>query len=268
MSSQELSGYENEPEETFIPLPPERYCGFFDLEMSAQLDDCCYYQNLLEHYHCRSLLELGCGTGRIVGHFNGQGYRTVGIDNSPEMLLYNRECRVSPVILMDMCHLGFEKHTFDSVIIAHNTLNLLGETNVISCCLREARDVLTRNGLLLLQIFTVTKKLQEQANKRLFQFGLFDTSSNGKLVKETIKRYKPDSNRLILEERYKVRYFDNPANNRNYHQFFSLSALAPQQWLNIIYDSGFAVCSTHAGFNGEPFVSGRDSTLLVSARTR
>ncbi len=266
MSPLELSGYENEPEETFTPLPADLYCTFFDLEMSVQSYDCRYYEKILAQSGCRNLLELGCGTGRIIGHLADKGYRTVGIDNSLAMLSHQRDRHVSPVALMDMRQLGFQKHTFDSVIIAHNTLNLLGETKAIRRCLSEVCDILTRDGLLLLQIFAVTEKLQKMADKRLFQFELFDTFNNGKLVKETIKLYQPDSNNLVLEERYKLRSFDNPAANRNYRQFFSLAAFPPRHWFKLIYDSGFSVCSTHADYTGDPFISGNDPTLLVIAR--
>ena len=264
MSPQEPTGYENEPDECFTPLPSDLYCRFFDLEMGSKRDDCIYYQQLLEKHCCQTVLELGCGTGRIVGFLNSRGYKAFGIDNSHEMLLYNRSQRMSSVVEMDMCHLGFN-NTFDAVIIPHNTLNLLHDEKIISQCLKEIKRVLTKNGLLVVQLFSLTKALTDQAHKRLFQFALFDIKGNGKLVKESIKTYYPETDRLMMEERYKIRLFDNPLLNRNYNQFLPLTVYSPSKWLDIIKKSGFKIYSVHSGHDSEGFNCDRDSTLLVSA---
>jgi len=266
MNPQEATGYENEPDECFTPLPSDLYCYFFDLEMGNKRDDCIYYQRLLEQHHCQTILELGCGTGRIVEFLNSKGYKAFGIDNSHEMLTYNRDQRMSSVAEMDMCHLGFN-NAFDAVIIPHNTLNLLNDETLISQCLKETKRVLTENGLLIIQLFSLTKSLTDQAHRRLFQFALFDIPDNGKLVKESIKTYYPETDRLLMEERYKVRLFDTPSLNRNYNQFLPLTVYSPARWLDIIEQSGFNIYSVHSGHNSEVFNYGRDSTLLISAHS-
>ncbi len=266
MNHREPSGYENEPEEHFSPLPAELYSTFFDLEMSKKLDDCFYYTELLKKHQCRSVLELGCGTGRIVECLTAAGCHAVGIDNSAEMLLHKRPQRVSPVVGMDMCDLGFTAHCFDAALIPHNTLNLLGDKRSILRCLHETRNVLVRDGLLVIELFAVTDRLRQQAGKRLFQFALFDTPDNGKLVKETIRTYLPEAGRILLEERYKSRSFNDPGLNRNYRQFLSLAACSPARWIQMIRSTGFAIISQHSGYRDEPFLPGTDSSLLVSAR--
>ncbi len=265
MALQEPSGYENEPVEHFDPLPADLYCTFFDLEMSNRQEDCFYYDKRLTVHQCQTVLELGCGTGRIVEFLKSRHYRAIGIDRSHEMLLFNRDQRISPTVEMDMCHLGFGR-TFDAVIIPHNTLNLLGDEKTIRRCLKEIQRTLTKNGLLVLQLFSLTAALREQAGKRLFQFALFDTGNNGKLVKETIKTYYPQTDRLILEERYKLRSFGNPALNRNYNQILPLTIYCASKWLEIISSSGFSIYSTHSGHNSEPFDSNQDSTLFITAQ--
>lgn len=264
MGLHEPSGYENEPVEHFAPLPADLYCTFYDLEMGARLQDCDYYARLLEEHQCRTVLELGCGTGRIVEFLGSRNYRAVGIDNSHEMLVFNRHQRLSPMVEMDMCHLGFSQ-TFDAVIIPHNTLNLINDEKTIHRCLSEIKKTLTKNGLLVIQLFSLTATLIEQAHKRLFQFALFDTGKNGKLVKETIKTYYPETNQLLLEERYKIRSFDDPSHNRNYNQIFPLTAYPASKWFQIISSSGFCINSTHSGHNNEGFNPDQDSTLLITA---
>lgn len=264
MGLQEPTGYENEPVEHFDPLPAALYPPFFDLEMGSRQEDCIYYDNCLKEHQCQAVLELGCGTGRIVEFLNSRHYRAIGIDRSHEMLLFNRDQRISPTVEMDMCHLGFGR-TFDAVIIPHNTLNLLSDEKTIRCCLKEITRSLTKDGLLVLQLFSLTAALREQAGNRLFQFALFDTGNNGKLVKETIKTYYPETDRLILEERYKLRSFGTPALNRNYNQVLPLTVYSASKWLEIISSSGFSIYSTHSGHNSQRFDANQDSTLLITA---
>ena len=68
MSSNEPTGYENEPEEIFIPLPAQLYPALYHLEMSEFQDDRNFYVKKLAEHGCRHVLELGCGTGRISEH--------------------------------------------------------------------------------------------------------------------------------------------------------------------------------------------------------
>ncbi len=266
MTTNEPTGYENEPVERFIPLPPDLYCSFFDLEMGNQQDDCLYYTQLLGEHQCQRVLELGCGTGRIVEYLTSSGFSATGIDTSPEMLLYVRARRKSPVALMDMCQLGF-KQVFDSVIIPHNTLNLLDGEKTITRCLNGIKQTLRKNGLLAVQLFSATETTKAQAHKRIFQFALFDTGDNGKLVKETIKTYHPESEKIMLEERYKLRSFDRRSLNRNYSQVLPLTVYSTSKWLEILQHSGYSVQSVHSGYNRELVDSGNDSTLLITARS-
>jgi len=267
MTSAEPTGYENEPEEHFLPLPAELYCHFFDLEMGNQQNDCVYYRKILNEQSCQSVLELGCGTGRIVEYLNASGLRAIGIDTSPEMLNFKREHRSSPVAEMDMCRLGF-RQAFDAVIIPHNTLSLIGDEYKITHCLEQIKSSLLKNGFLAVHLFAVTDNLKRQAHKRLFQFALFDTAEGGKLVKETIKIYYPQTNQIVLEERYKIRSFENRSQNRNYTQTLPLSVYSTPKWLELIEHSGYAIYSVHSGYNSEPADFSNDSNILISAHRR
>jgi SAM-dependent methyltransferase len=108
------SGYENEPEETFAPLPLERYCSFYHLEMHA-VEDRSFYRNQLQQHGCHSVLELGCGTGRICDYLQHCGFTVIGIDNSRPMLAFTGASRCTPTIEMDMCRLGLRRR-FDHVL--------------------------------------------------------------------------------------------------------------------------------------------------------
>ncbi|MDA8285512.1 MAG: GNAT family N-acetyltransferase [Actinomycetota bacterium] len=66
-----------------------------------------------------SVLDLGCGTGRIAEPLAALGHRVVGVDNSPEMLVH---LRAAQPVKADIATLDLGDR-FDAVILASNLVN-------------------------------------------------------------------------------------------------------------------------------------------------
>jgi len=261
----EPTGYENEPDEKFLPLPAELYSSLFYHQTADSPEEQSYYQNILTSHSCQNILELGCGTGRICEPLLSKGFRPFGIDISREMLNFSRVSRRVPTVQMDMTRLGF-KRVFDAVIIPCNSLNLLGGEQAIIQCLSDIHQVLRGPGLLILQLFVPDQILIESKGERLFQFSLSDLPEDGRLITETIRTYNPELCNVILEERYKIRHSANLQIPENYTQSLRLAAFSTRKWHTIIRESGYSVLSSHSDFNHTPFLENRDSTLLVVAQ--
>ncbi len=58
---------------------------YYDLENADFTEDLPFWLELAEEYG-DPILELGCGTGRVLLHLARRGHAVTGIDNSPEML--------------------------------------------------------------------------------------------------------------------------------------------------------------------------------------
>ena len=73
---------------------------------------------------CRSVLEPGCGSGRMLAALSAQGLKAVGIDTSEEMLALARErgCEVVPGDMTDF-DLG---RRFDGAVSVVSTVGTLG----------------------------------------------------------------------------------------------------------------------------------------------
>lgn len=264
MSEDRSSGYDNEPEETFAPLSAERYCTFYHLEMGGEGDDLRFYREQLQHHGCRSVLELGCGTGRICNYLQACGFTLTGIDTSRPMLAYARTRRSAQTIEMDMRRLGLRRR-FAAAIIGWNTLNLLADHRSIRRCLEETATVLLPGGLLLLHLFVPDRQLTDHPGQRFFQYRLLDLPAGGTLIKETLRTYDRQDHLLHLEERYKIRLQPNgePASNfRGHHRLAAWPATAWQQLLN---QTGYSVEALHGDFAGRPYRAEHHTTLLVTA---
>lgn len=58
--------YGDEPEDKFIPLPDLLACSYYDLEMDSYEEDALFFNSLLPTN--ATILELGCGSGRVGRH--------------------------------------------------------------------------------------------------------------------------------------------------------------------------------------------------------
>jgi SAM-dependent methyltransferase len=266
MATAEPTGYENEPVEVLLPLPEGLYPDLYQLQAGDSAPESTYYLNILQEFGVRRVLELGCGTGRIAEFLLDSGLQVTGIDHSRPMLEHARDSRRVPVAQMDMGRLGFSR-CFDAAIIPCNGLNLLGSEQAVSNCLMEVSAALLPGSHLVLQIFILSRQLEQNPGVKFFQFQLHGMEGSGKLVRETIRCYDPHRHILELEERYKLRPHHGGGPNHNYTQKFELAAFSAEQWIELFTDAGFGIQTMHSSIEQYPFMPGRDSTLFLTART-
>lgn len=255
------SSYDDEPETIFRPLSEQKYSQFYDIEMDDFRDDAAFYNNSLPE-RC-SILELGCGTGRLAKLLACRERPVTGVDISLHMLRKatekkNSYCRY---ICMDMQRPAVTQ-LFDAILIPYNTLNLLPEKAEIISCLKECRSLLAEDGRLYLQIFLADKKLTSHSRK-VFQFQMFNRPGGGKIIKEILKTYSAGTKTIAIEERYRIRPMQPGLDNQNWNHFFSIAALLYDEWLSLFNQAKFHVVKTFGDYDLNPFRKKSSSCLLA-----
>jgi SAM-dependent methyltransferase len=94
-----------------------------------------------------SVLELGCGVGRITGVLLARGYRVTAVDNSREMLAHVPS--QASKICADIEALALQT-TFDAVIFASCLINI-SDAAIRAVQLAKCRDHLKPNGHLIFE---------------------------------------------------------------------------------------------------------------------
>jgi SAM-dependent methyltransferase len=98
-----------------------------------------------------SILELGCGAGRVTHPLIAMGHTVVGVDESPEMLAHVRGARTVPARI-DGLDLG---ELFDVVVLASHLVNVPEDDLLaafLATCARHVRDT----GCVVIQRHPVT----------------------------------------------------------------------------------------------------------------
>ncbi len=68
---------------------------------------------------CRTILDVGVGTGRFAEYLNDSGFEVVGIDESLSMMAKARERGIRSLVRADAHHLPFQDRAFDGAIMIH-----------------------------------------------------------------------------------------------------------------------------------------------------
>ncbi|PID75635.1 MAG: hypothetical protein CSA20_03430 [Deltaproteobacteria bacterium] len=260
------SGYDNEPAERLSPLPQDLAVQYYDIEMQLYKEDAEFYASFVEERD--HILELGCGSGRVSRYLAAhKRVELTGIDIS-EAALHRAEKQLLPglrFVKMDMRDLHFSR-AFTTVIIPYNTLNLLTGRSDILRCLRGCQKYLQKDGLLLAQIFTPSKRALI-SKKKTFQFQIFDDTAGGRLIKEIRKTYDSSSETIQVEERYRPRPSSPRKQREDYRRCYTVSGFQGSHWLSLFEAAGFSVQHHYQDFQGTPYHQ-QASRLIVVCRKK
>jgi ubiquinone/menaquinone biosynthesis C-methylase UbiE len=109
------------------------------------------------------LIDLGCGTGRLLHHFGQRGFEGVGVDLSPGMLDVAREkCRGLPVqfVQANLVELqSFPDQEFDYAACLFSTLGMIRTRRHRRSFLQQVRRILKPSGKFVLHVHNRTFQL-------------------------------------------------------------------------------------------------------------
>jgi SAM-dependent methyltransferase len=164
---------------TLASIYHEMYQHVFDYDKEYS-----FYNSILKKNNCRSILEVGCGSGMLARRFLKNGYKYLGVDLFNEMLNIARdEINVDAFIQSDMRNLSFEQK-FDSILITGRSLAYVTENKGIIDTLSGIRKLLEDKGVFVFGIF--------EANGIFDNFGDFeqDIQHNNKRIRRLSKLKK------------------------------------------------------------------------------
>ncbi|MBC7888282.1 MAG: class I SAM-dependent methyltransferase [Ferruginibacter sp.] len=137
---------------TLAEIYEAMYKTFIDYEEEFNL-----YSQLLMKYNCRSLVEIGCGTGNLTARFVETGFDYTGMDISDDMLdiakRNNPGCRF---MKSGMQSFVLARQT-DSAIITGRTISYLLTNKEVSDCLIAIHKNLHTPGILCFDFIDASK---------------------------------------------------------------------------------------------------------------
>ena len=212
-----------------------------------------------------SVLELGCGYGRVLTGLARPGRRLVGLDRDAGLLKLARRALGPSAKLLRGDMRGFELgERFDRVLIPYSAFYcLLTKADALSC-LRAARRHLTHDGLLLFDVYAAdgfhrARGAEGEELDRLFTLALAGRSY------EVFEHSRWHRRRQRLDITYL--YVDQESGRR-------IELPLPQRyWLAaqlrpLLRQAGLELVALHGDFRGGRYSPSTSERMVVTARPR
>jgi SAM-dependent methyltransferase len=248
----------------------DEYARFYDWENARTMgrQDVRFWQDFARR-EGGPLLELGCGTGRIVMPVARTGVRVVGIDRSEPMLAYaRRRAKRLPVasrpelVRGDIRALPFEDGAFSGVMAPYGILQSLTRERDLQASLAEAARVLRPGASLGIDLVPDLPAWDEYRNRTRLRGRLNRTAGHVTLV-ESVRQDRRKKLTIFDQE-----YVELRGGRRVRHRFsLTFRTLPLPQMVARVENSGFRVTAALGDYRGRAWDLRADVWLLLAVRT-
>lgn len=171
----------------------DRFARFYDLDYEPFQDDVAFYQGMAEHIG-GPLLELGCGTGRLLLPLARAGHTITGVDMSARMIEVAQAKIVAArmqgritLVEQDMRHLKLSQN-FQMAFIALNSFMHLTSLEDQLQALRTWHKLLAPGGVLIIDVDNPDPRHLLEADGRLELVNQwFDPDSGATVLKHMVR---------------------------------------------------------------------------------
>ncbi|MHB1006364.1 MAG: class I SAM-dependent methyltransferase [Chloroflexota bacterium] len=233
---------------------------YYDLEHDEFDDDVGLYLGFAARTGS-PLLELGCGTGRLLLPLAAAGYRVTGVDVSAAMLAKAGErlaadasasARVS-LVQADARDLALGERYALAFWAINSFMHLTTQADQLRA-LARTHDALRDSGLLILDLFSPEPQLLLEADGRLMHDASWSLAGDGGTVVKTSSR-RLDAANQVLDVTY---FYDEFTPDGQLHRVaspFAMRYLHRFEAQLLLERAGFVVEAVYGGYELNPFDS-------------
>lgn len=257
------------------PFLDEVWAGVYDASVSPDLGDVPMYLSLASERGGR-VLELACGTGRIVLPLARAGHAVTGVDGSAAMLaVARRKVAAEPeavrarirLIEADLREVHLRER-YGLAILAANSLIMPLSPDEQRRVFAEVRRHLAPGGGFVVDVFVPDPAILAQAPGTVTQDRTYPWPERGAVVRETGVVVATDAAAQTREEerRFEIRWPDGSVASHAIR--WRLRLVYPQELLYLFEVAGFRIGARYGGWAREPFGPGARRMIVVGERAR
>ena len=242
----------------------EKTAKYYDL-WTLPFDDVPFYINRIPSIKS-SILELGCGTGRVLTRLVNHCAFIHGIDISPAMIdicrkknlkLNNDHAKVA-IETGDITDFSLGRK-FDLIIAPYRVFQNIETNDQIDGFFQCIRNHLAFNGSCILNVFQPwpVERIRESwgGDKEIF---CWEAPFDGGYVTCHERKQHFDDQKLILYPETIYRFYAKDKLFETTTQKICMRLYYPENFEKIIQEKGFSVIERWGGYEGEPYCKGNE----------
>jgi SAM-dependent methyltransferase len=257
------------------PTVYDLFAYYYDLFYYPRTDDHNFYLDIWQTLgNAIKVLEVACGSGRLLVPMARAGMHITGIDISAQMLdiCHNHLANESPetqararLVEGDALNLAevFGAEKFDLIILGFNTFqHFLSEAEQLAC-LRSIHHQLADNGQFIIAVNNPLVDLRGKANKKTEFWGVFPNPARNSTVKlmVSVSEY-PESQK----SQHRYHFYDQPSDdgdteliigNLNFYYLYY------EQLEALLKKSGFNILHSYGNYNFTPFTPPSHNIIFI-----
>jgi SAM-dependent methyltransferase len=248
----------------------------YDIEHAAFSDDIELYLRLAEVVG-DPILELGCGTGRVLAPLAAASHRITGIDRSRPMLDRARatlQVQENPGDLWQRVTLAEGSMTeaesapggpFGLVIFSLNGLMHLSDMAAQRAALASARRALDPRGMLVIDVLNPTPELLATLDGRVQHEGSWQKSAGTVVDRFSARAHDSAEQRIDTELWYDLT--DAEGHIQRVRSRFPMRYLVASELALLLEVSGFVEWKFYGSYDLDPYHDGSDRLIVTAEVT-
>ncbi len=233
---------------------------------TSQWEDRTFYLEAIRNFG-QPVLDVGCGTGRLLLDFLDQGIDIDGVDNSPEMLALCKQkaagVGLSPMLYQQYMETLDLPRSYRTILIPSSSLQLLIDPLMVRRAMARFYAHLMPGGLLVSPFMTLWKEGDPLDSE-------WDVSEarpqDGALVRRVaLSRYEPETECEHTEDLYQVILGGVVVEEELHRRSPATRSYTQQQALALLEEAGFRDVSVYSRFSFDP-VKPEDSLFSLVGR--
>lgn len=216
--------------------------------------DRAFYREAIRKYG-EPVLDVGCGTGRLLIDYRQQGIDIDGVDNSPEMLLLCLEKAIEAGVSVNLEEQRMEQlampRRYRTILVPSSSFQLLTDPGDARAALRRFHEHLLPEGRLIMSIMQMVHPDAPLDSGWQVREGV--RAQDGALLKRWSRTiYDPVSELESTEDRYEV-WLDGEKVAEEHHSRSPATRNYTQaQMRALLVEAGFQASEFYSDFNWEP----------------
>ena len=225
-----------------------------------------FYLALIQRFG-EPVLDVGCGTGRLLLDYFSLGIDIDGVDNSPEMLAICREkaerLGLYPTLYEQFIEMIDLARRYRTILIPSSTIQLLSEPADVQAALRRLRAHLLPGGAIAASVMALRK---EGDSADLEWEGCANRAAGGSFRRVCRSQYDPDTECEDTEDLYQVILDSEVIQEELHRRSLATRSYSQAQARTMFGMAGFRDVELYGEFTFEP-VRPEDTLFVVVSRS-